>query len=145
MAQEIELKFIVEKDSVDALRQHLHTLSGEHHAPVQLLNIYYETPDNWLRRHDMGLRIRGASGRYEMTMKIAGRVVGGLHQRPEYNIDISKPELELERFPAEVWPDGELPSTLAEQGAAAVQHRFLAREMAGDGRQKPHRNRPRSG
>ncbi|RAU36541.1 inorganic triphosphatase [Enterobacter sp. RIT418] len=115
MAQEIELKFIVEQDSVDALRQHINTFSGEHHEPVQLLNIYYETPDNWLRRHDMGLRIRGASGRYEMTMKIAGRVVGGLHQRPEYNIDISKPELELERFPAEVWPEGELPSTLAEQ------------------------------
>lgn len=113
MAQEIELKFIVEKDSVDALRQHLHTLSGEHHAPVQLLNIYYETPDNWLRRHDMGLRIRGANGRYEMTMKIAGRVVGGLHQRPEYNIDISKPELELERFPTEVWPEGKLPETLS--------------------------------
>ncbi|EMN5545208.1 inorganic triphosphatase [Enterobacter cloacae] len=113
MAQEIELKFIVEKDSVDALRQYLQTLSGEHHEPVQLLNIYYETPDNWLRRHDMGLRIRGANGRYEMTMKIAGRVVGGLHQRPEYNIDISQPKLELERFPAEVWPNGELPSTLA--------------------------------
>lgn len=113
MAQEIELKFIVEKDRVDALRQHLQTLSGEHHEPVQLLNIYYETPDNWLRRHDMGLRIRGANGRYEMTMKIAGRVVGGLHQRPEYNIDINQPELELERFPAEVWPNGELPSTLA--------------------------------
>lgn len=113
MAQEIELKFIVEKDSVDALRQHLHTLSGEHHAPVQLLNIYYETPDNWLRRHDMGLRIRGANGRYEMTMKIAGRVVGGLHQRPEYNIDITKPELELERFPTEVWPEGKLPETLS--------------------------------
>ena len=94
MAQEIELKFIVEKDSVDALRQHLQTLSGEHHEPVQLLNIYYETPDNWLRRHDMGLRIRGVNGRYEMTMKIAGRVVGGLHQRPEYNIDINQPELE---------------------------------------------------
>ena len=115
MAQEIELKFIVEKDSVDALRQHLHTLSGEHHEPVQLLNIYYETPDNWLRRHDMGLRIRGASGRYEMTMKIAGRVVGGLHQRPEYNIDISKPELELDRFPAEVWPEGLLPEALSGQ------------------------------
>ena len=52
MAQEIELKFIVEKDSADALRQHLNTLSGEHHEPVQLLNIYYETPDNWLRNHD---------------------------------------------------------------------------------------------
>lgn len=113
MAQEIELKFIVEKDSADALRQHLNTLSGEHHEPVQLLNIYYETPDNWLRNHDMGLRIRGANGRYEMTMKIAGRVVGGLHQRPEYNIDISKPELELDRFPAEVWPEGTLPATLS--------------------------------
>src|SRR5690606_15302316 len=27
--------------------------------------------------------------------------------------DINQPELELERFPAEVWPNGELPSTLA--------------------------------
>ena len=115
MAQEIELKFIVEKDSVDALRQHLHQLSGEHFDPEQLLNIYYETPENWLRRHDMGLRIRGASGRYEMTMKIAGRVVGGLHQRPEYNIDIAKPELELDRFPAEVWPEGKLPDDLSAQ------------------------------
>ena len=131
------IKVYRRKDSVDALRQHLQTLSGEHHEPVQLLNIYYETPDNWLRRHDMGLRIRGANGRYEMTMKIAGRVVGGLHQRPEYNIDINQPELELERFPAEVWPNGELPST-GSRGAAAIQHRFLAREMAGNGRQKPH-------
>ncbi len=77
MAQEIELKFIVNHDAVDALRNHLHTLGGEHHAPSQLLNIYFETPDNWLRRHDMGLRIRGENGRYEMTMKIAGRVTGG--------------------------------------------------------------------
>lgn len=91
MAQEIELKFIVNHDAVDALRNHLHTLGGEHHAPSQLLNIYFETPDNWLRRHDMGLRIRGENGRYEMTMKIAGRVTGGLHQRPEYNVALSNP------------------------------------------------------
>ena len=125
MAQEIELKFIVENDSVDALRTHLHQLSGEHHDPVQLLNIYYETPDNWLRNHDMGLRIRGANGHYEMTMKIAGRVVGGLHQRPEYNIDIAKPELELDRFPAEVWPNGELPESLAAQAAPLFSTDFL--------------------
>ncbi|MDK9356385.1 inorganic triphosphatase [Lelliottia sp. V106_10] len=115
MAQEIELKFIVEKGSVDALRTHLNQLTAEHHEPVQLLNIYYETADNWLRSHDMGLRIRGANGRYEMTMKIAGRVVGGLHQRPEYNIDIEKPELELSRLPADVWPNGELPDGLSDQ------------------------------
>jgi triphosphatase len=112
MAQEIELKFIVNADSVETLRHHLHTLTEEHIAASQLLNIYYETPDNWLRGHDMGLRIRGFDGQYEMTMKIAGRVIGGLHQRPEYNIPLTSPELDLARFPAEVWPDGELPADL---------------------------------
>lgn len=113
MAQEIELKFIVNHDALDALRDHLNTLGGEHHAPSQLLNIYYETADNWLRRHDMGLRIRGENSRYEMTLKIAGRVTGGLHQRPEYNIPLREPTLDLTQLPPEVWPDGELPADLA--------------------------------
>ncbi|QLS04663.1 inorganic triphosphatase [Citrobacter freundii] len=115
MTQEIELKFIVNNDAVDALRERLNTLGGEHHAPSQLLNIYYETPDGWLRSHDMGLRIRGENGRYEMTLKIAGRVMGGLHQRPEYNVALSEPELDLALLPAEVWPNGELPADLASQ------------------------------
>ncbi|MEO3990226.1 CYTH domain-containing protein [Pseudocitrobacter cyperus] len=115
MTQEIELKFIVEETGVEALRQHLSGLKAEHSPAGQLLNIYYETEDNWLRRHDMGLRIRGAGGRYEMTMKIAGRTVGGLHQRPEYNIDIDEPVLALDKLPAEVWPQGEMPTGLAEQ------------------------------
>lgn len=95
------------------MRDHLNTLGGEHHDPVQLLNIYYETPDNWLRGHDMGLRIRGENGRYEMTMKVAGRVTGGLHQRPEYNVALSEPTLDTEQLPTEVWPNGELPADLA--------------------------------
>lgn len=115
MAQEIELKFIVDGAGVETLRNHLHTLNAEHAPPGQLLNIYYETADNWLRRHDMGLRIRGDNGRYEMTMKIAGRTVGGLHQRPEYNIALSAPELALDKLPAEAWPDGNMPQGLAEQ------------------------------
>lgn len=61
----------------------------------------------------MGLRIRGENGRYEMTMKIAGRVTGGLHQRPEYNVALSEPVLDLTQLPAEVWPDGNLPAGLA--------------------------------
>ena len=113
MEQEIELKFIVEPHGADTLRQQLGTLSAQHVPAAQLLNIYYETDDGWLRRHDMGLRIRGHGGRYEMTLKTAGRVVGGLHQRPEYNIDLDKPELALEKLPAGVWPDGKLPADLA--------------------------------
>lgn len=33
MAQEIELKFIVNHSAVEALRDHLNTLGGEHHDP----------------------------------------------------------------------------------------------------------------
>lgn len=106
MPQEIELKFIVNPTALDALRNALNSLESEHSDPRQLHNIYYETADNTLRSHDMGLRIRGVDGRYEMTMKIAGRAVGGLHQRPEYNIELSKPELDLALLPAEIWPEG---------------------------------------
>ena len=42
-------------------------------------------------------------------------MVGGLHQRPEYNIALDKPELDLARFPQEVWPDGVLPEDLQMQ------------------------------
>lgn len=127
MAQEIELKFIVNHSAVEALRDHLNTLGGEHHDPVQLLNIYYETPDNWLRGHDMGLRIRGENGRYEMTMKVAGRVTGGLHQRPEYNVALSEPTLDLAQLPTEVWPNGELPADLASACSRCSAPIFIAK------------------
>ncbi|WP_202304202.1 CYTH domain-containing protein [Dryocola clanedunensis] len=106
MPQEIELKFIVNPAALDTLRTTLNSLESVHSEPRQLLNIYYETAENTLRSHDMGLRIRGVDGQYEMTMKIAGRVIGGLHQRPEYNVELSKAELDLSLLPAEVWPEG---------------------------------------
>lgn len=104
MAQEIELKFIVSPHSVAEIKRCLNDWAPEHHPACTLTNIYFETEDSQLRRQDMGLRIRGRDDRYEMTMKTAGRVVGGLHQRPEYNVDLEKPELDLARFPQDIWP-----------------------------------------
>lgn len=112
MTQEIELKFIVNPTALETVRETLNSLESNHSDPQQLLNIYYETADNTLRRHDMGLRIRGVGSRYEMTLKIAGRVIGGLHQRPEYNVELSKPELDLSLFPGEIWPEGVDPKVL---------------------------------
>lgn len=112
MPQEIELKFIVNPTALDSLRTALSALESEHGEPRQLLNIYYETANNTLRSHDMGLRIRGVEGRYEMTMKIAGRVTGGLHQRPEYNVELKEAGLDLALLPAEVWPEGIVPAAL---------------------------------
>lgn len=105
MAQEIELKFIVQPSAVDGLRAWLMTLESTHSPASELVNIYFETPDNQLRRHNMGLRIRGASGRYEMTMKTAGSTTGALHQRPEYNVPLTAPALDLPAFPIEMWPE----------------------------------------
>lgn len=104
MAQEIELKFIVSPPVIESLREKLNTLSQEQPETHPLVNIYYETPDYTLRRHNMGLRIRGKGHHYEMTMKTAGRVIGGLHQRPEYNVALSEPTLDLALFPADIWP-----------------------------------------
>jgi len=106
MAQEIELKFIVCPQVIESLCEKLGALSQEQHEARQLVNIYYETPDNFLRRHNMGLRIRGNGHHYEMTMKTSGKVTGGLHQRPEYNVALSEPTLDLALLPAEIWPEG---------------------------------------
>lgn len=98
MTVEIELKFIAAPQAVAALPQWLAARPHQHSAPQKLTNIYFETADNVLRRHDMGLRIRGFDDRYEMTIKTAGKVVGGLHQRPEYNVAIAEPQLALAQF-----------------------------------------------
>ncbi|WP_343550718.1 inorganic triphosphatase [Pantoea sp.] len=106
MTIEIELKFIATPQAAEKLAEKLAAWPHQHFAARELTNIYYETDDNQLRRWDMGLRIRGVDQHYEMTLKAAGKTVGGLHQRPEYNVDIAEPMLDIARLPAEIWPQG---------------------------------------
>ncbi|TCV98850.1 CYTH and CHAD domain-containing protein [Biostraticola tofi] len=118
MSEEIELKFIVHPDARAALAKRISAGEGEHAGPIPLTNIYYETPDNTLRRHGIGLRIRRYGDRYEMTAKTAGRVVGGLHQHPEYNVDLPSGELDLSLLPADIWPPGVTADSLLPRLAA---------------------------
>lgn len=106
MTIEIELKFIATPQAAEKLGENLAAWPHQHFAARELTNIYYETDDNQLRRWDMGLRIRGVDQRYEMTLKAAGKTVGGLHQRPEYNVDLSEPQLDIAQLPSEIWPQG---------------------------------------
>jgi len=106
MTIEIELKFIATSQAAGKLAERLSTLPHQHQAARELTNIYFETDDNQLRRWDMGLRIRGVDQRYEMTLKAAGQTLGGLHQRPEYNVDLSEPVLDIARLPEAIWPPG---------------------------------------
>ncbi|MFP1934966.1 inorganic triphosphatase [Lonsdalea quercina] len=110
MSEEIELKFIVHPATVPALQTQLNQWKSDyshskHLHAHQLANIYYETPDGYLRQHGIGLRIRGENGCYEMTAKTAGKVVGGLHQHPEYNVELAGPQLDIRLLPDDIWPE----------------------------------------
>ncbi len=81
MAQEIELKFIVNHDAVDALRNHLHTPAASIMRPASCLT--HLLRNALITGHAVTIWAAYCrNGRYEMTMKIAGLVTGGLHQRP---------------------------------------------------------------
>jgi len=107
MENEIEIKLIVSKDvehSLDQLykNQSVKAIPQRH----DLSNIYFDTDNKLLRQWDMGLRIRVNGSHIEQTIKTAGEMIGGLHQRPEYNIDLENKFPELALFPQKIWPSG---------------------------------------
>jgi len=106
MQNEIEIKLIVSSD----IERILNNLSLKQDVKLvvqkfELENIYFDTPDKKLRQWDMGLRVRVNDDHIEQTIKTAGQVIGGLHQRPEYNINIKSRIPNLALFESEVWPD----------------------------------------
>ncbi|MFD2167944.1 inorganic triphosphatase [Thalassotalea euphylliae] len=107
MSTEIELKYLVADldvaDRFTALltdKQLLHT-----HTTRHLSNTYFDTQARSLRSFDMGLRVRRVGDYTEQTIKTAGTTIGGLHQRPEYNVEIDDTFPTLSLFPSEIWPE----------------------------------------
>ncbi len=112
METEIELKFFVSPNFSETLLAKISETKVLQHSCRELGNTYFDTPDNWLRQHDIGLRIRRFDDVFVQTVKTAGRVVAGLHQRPEYNAEHSSNEPELTLHPDEIWPEGKSISEL---------------------------------
>ncbi|RXJ70509.1 inorganic triphosphatase [Veronia nyctiphanis] len=105
METEIELKFFVSPDFSRHLRDKIADLKVLQQSHRNLGNIYYDTPDLQLRHNDIGMRVRRYDDVFVQTLKTAGRVVAGLHQRPEYNAELTGPTPDISLLPAEVWPD----------------------------------------
>ncbi|GHF85149.1 CYTH domain-containing protein [Thalassotalea marina] len=109
MSTEVELKYLILSEDVSKTIKT--TLEKHHityeHSVKQLNNCYFDTPELALRLRDIGLRIRSSASGLEQTIKTSGRVVGGLHQRPEYNVDIKENFPNLSLFPTEIWQSGE--------------------------------------
>ena len=103
---EIELKLLATPSAYQDILSWLaqSRLNYTDSAGKQLRNDYFETPQRTLRKHDIGLRIRGCNGEFEQTVKTKGIVVAGMHQRPEYNVPLPSPDLKLDLFDPRIWP-----------------------------------------
>ncbi|MCC2524858.1 CYTH and CHAD domain-containing protein [Vibrio coralliilyticus] len=112
METEIELKFFVSSDFSNTLRDKISQTKVLQHSCRELGNTYFDTPDNWLRQHDIGLRIRRFDDVYVQTVKTSGRVVAGLHQRPEFNAEHDSNDPLLSLHPSDIWPTGKDTETL---------------------------------
>ena len=122
MTLEVELKLFINsvhevptEAMLMACWQPLLAKPVEVHPPKSLLNAYFETHDQWFRRHDCGLRTRLRSGRYEQTIKLAGQQQGAAHIRPEYNQPCQSVTPILADFPPEIWPPETDVSALQQQ------------------------------
>ena len=112
MEIEIELKLLTNEKAGEVIETKLLPQLNARvtQETLVLTNHYFDTPDKTLRQHDIGLRIRGNNQNFEQTLKTAGKSIGGLHQRPEYNVYLDKskkqnvkvPDLKL--FPPSAWP-----------------------------------------
>ena len=89
---EIELKIRLASENVANMQAWLNSLPNAAHHQVILGNTYYDTPDRFFAHEQMGLRVRTENTRYEMTLKTAGKVVDGVHIRPEYNLPLNEPK-----------------------------------------------------
>ena len=89
---EIELKIRLALENVAKMQAWLNSLPNAAHHQVVLGNTYYDTPDRFFAHEQMGLRVRTENTRYEMTLKTAGKVVDGVHIRPEYNLPLNEPK-----------------------------------------------------
>ncbi|MCJ8268687.1 MAG: CYTH domain-containing protein [Psychrosphaera sp.] len=110
MEIEIELKFLVSPSAELALTSLVEDFCANDSSmavaekTVHLANTYFDTTEKLLRENDIGLRTRSTDGVWEQTIKTAGRVVGGLHQRREYNIDIDSSEPNMALFDVAILP-----------------------------------------
>ncbi|WP_211465382.1 CYTH and CHAD domain-containing protein [Collimonas silvisoli] len=88
---EIELKLLLEARDVASFRRHpllKHYAIGKPQSR-QLTSIYFDTPDLQLQQNHSALRVRKVGRRWVQTCKSGGQAAAGLHQRPEWESDIS--------------------------------------------------------
>lgn len=126
---EIELKFRVPPDAVEALLQHP-LLQGPEQS-VHLRSVYFDTPDRELRRCGLGLRVRKSGDGFIQTVKQDNDGTGV--RRGEWETPAASEAIDpdaLARTPAGAVLDGRI-ATLQPVFATTVDRRMRMRRQSG--------------
>lgn len=99
---EVELKLLLDPQHAARVREHPLLAQYATGAPVLLAmhDVYVDTPDLQLCRHQAGLRVRHIDGGWTQTLKAGGSVRGGLHSRHEWESAVAGPQPELDALDA---------------------------------------------
>lgn len=103
---EVELKLSIAAHDAEALRRHpllKEYATSTPHAQM-MSDTYFDTPEQHMRLHDAGLRVRQVGGDWIQTMKGGGSSNGGLHSRNEWESLVSGPTPDLARLRDAVGP-----------------------------------------
>lgn len=105
MPIETELKLYIAPEDTDKFVQHPLLQSVSKKASQHLHSTYFDTPEYTLLQQGVGLRVRRIGDRRVQTIKTAGKGLGGLHQRQEWETDITGDMPDYNKFPEEALPD----------------------------------------
>ena len=130
---EIELKLQLAPQDAPRLRAHplLAQYAQTTQAAPQVLqmhDMYVDTPDLQLCRHQAGLRVRQVDGRWVQTLKAGGSVSGGLHSRHEWEGEVAGQSVELDALDAAIGRKQPIRALLRQDGIRdALQPVFTTR------------------
>lgn len=98
MENEIELKIMLLPENIPVLKQWINAQPILEQGKELLGNTYYDSPALFFANNKMGLRVRHQNQQYELTLKMKGEIVGGLHIRPEYNLALPDAQPDFKRL-----------------------------------------------
>lgn len=100
MAKEIEYKFLLNQSNVEQLLDapELARYAAEAPRDKRVVSTYYDTPDAWIRRHKMGLRLRQKGDQWLQTLKGDAVAQDGRTVREEVELKLPGPQLNMDLF-----------------------------------------------
>lgn len=101
MSKELEIKLLVDLNSLENVLSSPLLKRAKYAGEKVLWNTYFDTETCWMESKRMALRVRKTDAAFVQTLKTAGQVVDGVHQRNEWEVAVPSEQLDVTRFDQE--------------------------------------------